>query len=120
MYFHNLNITGSWAEAKQVGGYHYAVSQQAAKAPEWIGFGPMFRKVKVKVVHGVTQGGLKYLNFYVKKLGQVGLAVGGLLGEDDHKAVSTPSGHCGLLLSMAQSADIHDRLVASVAAASFD
>merc|ERR1719229_1041333 len=120
MYFQELNITGSWAEAKQGGGYHYVVKQQATKSSEWLPFGPMFREVKVKVVHGVTQGGLEYLNFYVKKLGQVGLAVGGLLGEDDHKAVSTPSGHCGLHLSMAQSADIHGRLVTSVAAASFD
>jgi len=122
MYFHKLNITGSWVEAKQVGGYHYAVSQQAAKAPEWLTFGPIFRKVKVKVVHGVTEGGLKYLNFYVKNLGRVGLAVGGLLGEDDHKDVSTPSEHCGreMTLLEAQGARGHGASVTSVAAASFD
>jgi len=123
MYFLNLNITGSWAEAKQVGGYHYAVSQQAAKAPEWLAFGPMSQKLKVKVVHAVTEGGLKYLNFYVKNLRGVGLAVGGLLGEDDHKDVSTPSGHCGRamsLLGMAHAAHVYGPSVASVAAASFD
>jgi len=123
MYFHKMNITGSWAEAKQVGGYHYAISQQVDKAPEWLAFGPMFRKVKVKVVHGVTDGGLKYLNFYVKNLGRVGLAVGGLLGEDEHKDASTPSGHCGremTLLGMAEGTDAHVPTVTSVAAASFD
>jgi len=120
MYFQELNITGSWAGAKQIGGYNYVVTQQAATAPAWLSFGPMFREVKVKVVHGVTEGGLKYLNFYVKNLGNVGLAVGGLLGEDDHEAVSTPSGDCGLLLSMAQSEDTSGPVVTSVAAASFD
>jgi hypothetical protein len=123
MYFQKLNITGSWAEAKQVGGYHYAVSQQAAKAPEWLAFGPMFRKLKVKVAHGVTEGGLKYLNFYVKSLGRVRFAIGGLLGEDDHKDVSTPSEHCAramTLLGMSQGAHVRGPSVASVAAASFD
>merc|ERR1712085_153781 len=42
MYFHHVNITGSWAEAKQVGGYQYVASQQAVKPPEWIAFGPVF------------------------------------------------------------------------------
>jgi len=82
----------------------------------------MLRKVKVKVVHGVTDGGLKYLNFYVKNLGRVGLAVGGLLGEDDHNDVSTPSEHCGreMTLLETQGARGHGPSVTSVAAASFD
>jgi len=122
LYFQQLNITGSWAEAHQVGGYHYVVSQQAAKSPDWIAFGPMFRKVKVKVVHGATEAGLKYLNFYVKNLGRVGLAVGGLLGEDDHKDVSTPSEHCGREMTLLEThgARGHGPSVTSVAAASFD
>jgi len=123
MYFHKLNITGSWVEAKQVGGYQFAVSQQASQSPEWLAFGPMFRKVMVKVVHGVTEGGLKYLNLYVKNLGRVGITVGGLLGEDDHKDVSAPSGHCGremTLLGVGNGEHVHGTSVASVAAASFD
>jgi len=124
MYFHQLNITGSWAEAKQAGGYQYVASQQAAKPPEWIVFGPVSREITLKVVHGITEGGLTYLNFFVKNLGRVGLVVGGLLGEDDHKDVSTPSKHCGRELTLtdeaAQGAHVHGRSVTSVAAASFD
>jgi hypothetical protein len=123
MYFQELNITGSWAEAKQAGGYQYTVSHSAAKTPQWLAFGSTFRKVSVKVVHGRTQGGLKYLNFYVKKLGRVGLPVGGLLGEDDHKDASTPSASCGremTLLEMAPESHGHGRSESSVAAASFD
>jgi hypothetical protein len=86
MYFQELNITGSWAEAKQAGGYHYSVSQDDVETPEWVAFG----KVGLKVVHGRTDGGLSYLNVYVKHLGRAGFAVGGLLGEDDHADVITP------------------------------
>eukprot|EP00959_Pyramimonas_sp_CCMP1952_P252986 5285097-Pyramimonas_sp.AAC.1 len=27
MYFQELNVTGSWAESMQAGGYHYSASQ---------------------------------------------------------------------------------------------
>jgi len=130
LYFHHVNITGSWAEAKQVGGYQYiaaiqsATPTRAATPPEWIAFGPVSREVALKVVHGITESGLTYLNFFVKNLGRAGLAVGGLLGEDDHKDVSTPSSHCGRELTLAdeaaQGAHVHGPSVASVAAASFD
>jgi len=123
LYFQELNITGSWAEAKKVGGYHYVVSQRVAEAPEWIEFGSASRTVNVKVVHAHTQKGLKYLNFYVKNLGRVGFPVGGLLGEDDHIAASTPSAHCGremTLLEMAQGAKGHGESASSFAEASFD
>merc|ERR1712113_1262826 len=95
MYFQELNVTGSWAEAKQVGGYHYSVSQPFDKAPKWLAFGSgWFNKVELKVVHGRTDGGLKYLNVYVKHLGRAGFAVGGLLGEDDHQGVMLPPASC--------------------------
>ena len=90
MYFQELNVTGSWAEAKRTGGYHYDVSQSAVKTPQWVAFG----KVELKVVHGRTDSGLHYLNMYAKHLGRVGFAVGGLLGEDDHEDVSTPGAEC--------------------------
>ena len=90
MYFQQLNVTGSWAEAKQAGGYHYSVSQHDAKSPEWVAFG----KVELKVVHGRTDSGLLYLNLYVKHLGRAGFAVGGLLGEDDHEDVSIAPDAC--------------------------
>merc|ERR1719413_36647 len=80
MYFQELNVTGSWADAKQAGGYHYSISQSAVETPEWVAF----YTVELKVVHGHTQSGLQYLNLYVKHLGRAGFAVGGLLGDDDH------------------------------------
>lgn len=90
MYFQQLNITGSWATAKQDGGYHYTASQDVVGAPTWLALG----KVEVKVVHGRTQANLPYLNFYVKNLGRTGLPVGGLLGEDDHSGVDTSPEGC--------------------------
>jgi hypothetical protein len=96
MYFQELNVTGSWAEAKQAGGYHYGVSQTDVKTPEWIAFG----KVELKVVHGRTNSGLRYLNVYVKHLARAGHAVGGLLGEDDHEDVIAPPETCAKKLSL--------------------
>jgi len=117
MYFQELNVTGSWADAKQFGGYHYSVSQREAKTPEWVAFG----KVELKVVHGRTDSGLLYLNMYVKHLGRAGFAVGGLLGEDEHADVSAPLEGCVQRLSLV--AGTHSAggpVVASVALASFD
>ncbi|CAK0816731.1 unnamed protein product [Prorocentrum cordatum] len=90
MYFQELNITGSWAEAKQVGGYHYDVRQSVRTSPQWVAIG----RVELKVVHGRTESGTLYLNVFVKHLGRSGFAVGGLLGEDDHKDAMTPPASC--------------------------
>jgi hypothetical protein len=90
LYFKEANVTGAWAEAKNAGGYHYSVSQNDIEAPEWVAFG----KVELKVVHGRTDGGLPYLNVYMKHLRSAGVAVGGLLGEDDHEDVITPPEAC--------------------------
>jgi len=90
MYFQALNITGSWAEQQQAGGYHYSISEPAVEHPEWIAF----YTVELKVVSGRTQHGIEYLNFYVKHLGRAGFAVGGLLGEDDHTDASTVPASC--------------------------
>mmetsp|Transcript_37363 Transcript_37363/g.104877 ORF Transcript_37363/g.104877 Transcript_37363/m.104877 type:complete len:414 (-) Transcript_37363:134-1375(-) len=96
MYFRALNVTGAWAEAKQAGGYHYRSESVADEAPEWIGLG----KVELKVVHGRTDNGALYLNFYVKHLGRAGFAVGGLLGEDDHQDAETPPEECVQRISL--------------------
>jgi len=96
MYFQELNMTGAWAEAKQAGGYHYSISQHVVDTPEWLAFG----KVELKVVHGRTISGLRYLNVYVKHLGQAGYAVGGLLGEDDHSDVAQPPVSCRQKMSL--------------------
>jgi len=96
MYFQEVNVTGSWTEARKSGGYHYSVKHGDVETPEWVAFG----KVGLKVVHGRTDGGLPYLNVYVKHLGRAGFAVGGLLGEDDHEDVITPSANCAKSMSL--------------------
>merc|ERR1712113_592412 len=57
MYFQELNVTGSWAEAKQAGGYHYSVSQSEATSSGWEEFG----KVALKIVIAHTDKGVQYL-----------------------------------------------------------
>jgi len=113
MYFQELNITGSWAEAKQAGGYHHSILQYDAEIPQWVAFG----KVELKVVHGRTQSGLLYLNVYVKHLGRAGFAVGGLLGEDDHSDVVTPPAACAKQMSLAEGRGAEGSSAASVATA---
>jgi len=118
MYFQEVNVTGSWAEAKQSGGYHYSVSQREIKTPEWVALG----KIELKVVHGDNGGDLRYLNVYVKRLGRAGLPVGGLLGEDDHQDVSIPPEACAKHLSLADDV-VDDRTfpsASSVAVASLE
>jgi len=91
MYFQELNITGAWVEAKRTGGFYFNARDGAhGETPQWERFG----KVDVKVAHGRTEEGTRYLNFYVKHLANAGYAVGGLLGEDDHTEAVTPSGAC--------------------------
>jgi len=112
MYFQALNVTGSWAEAKQVGGYHYSVSQISVETPHWLSFG----SVQLKVAYGHADSAV-YLNVYVKHLGRAGFAVGGLLGEDDHQDVSTPPQACATHTELSELS--HPDGPASVAVASF-
>jgi hypothetical protein len=117
MYFQQLNVTGSWAEAQRAGGYHYSVSERDIEAPEWVAFG----KVELKVVHGRTDSGLLYLNLYVKHLGRAGFAVGGLLGEDDHEDVSAAPDSCAQRLALVDgSQSERSPSAVSVAVASFE
>merc|ERR1719277_1215147 len=91
IYFQELNLTGSWAKVRQAGGIVFRADEVDGKHDSsWMSLG----KVDLKVVHGHTQGGIRYLNVYVKHLGRVGLAIGGLLGEDDHSREETPSEEC--------------------------
>jgi hypothetical protein len=115
MYFQEVNVTGSWAEAKQAGGYHFSVSQGDVKAPQWLAFGA----VALKVVHGHTDSGFLYLNLYVKHLARAGFAVGGLLGEDDHGDASTAPEACVKQLSLLSLADDEGPSVASIGEATF-
>jgi len=98
MYIVGVNVTGSWADAKQAGWYRYAVSTRVVETPGWVAF----EKVELKVVQGHTQSGINYLNLYVKHLGRTGFAVGGLLGEDDHKDAMTPPEHCAHHVRLSQ------------------
>jgi len=101
MYFQEVNVTGSWAEAKKAGGYHYSVKHGDVETPEWVAFG----KVGLKVVQGRTDGGLSYLNVYVKHLSRAGYAVGGLLGEDDHEDVITPPADCAKRMALLETGE---------------
>ncbi|CAK0794555.1 unnamed protein product [Prorocentrum cordatum] len=96
MYFQELNISGSWAESRQQGGYQFTVLHRDAETLGWIGFG----KVEMKVVHGRTRRGLDYLNFYVRHLGQSGYPVGGLLGDDDHTEASAVPQECRRMVAV--------------------
>jgi hypothetical protein len=110
MYFQEVNVTGSWAQAKQAGGLHYAASENAVRNPGWVAFG----KVELKIIHGRTQSELPYLNVYVKHLGQTGYAVGGLLGEDDHTDAATAPASCKRRMNLAHaSRDARGRDAAS-------
>jgi len=117
MYFQGVNITGSWAEAKQAGGFNYSASGSPVETPQWVAFG----SVQVKVVHGRADGGFMYLNVYVKHLRRAGFAVGGLLGEDDHKYESTLPDGCATRTELHEPAHLHGprRAMASDAVASF-
>merc|ERR1719221_159902 len=116
LYFQELNVTGAWAEAKYTGGLRFQARGQFHEKPEWVKFG----KVQVKVGYGRTNEGIQYLNFYVKHLGHSGFAVGGLLGEDDHKEAAKPSPGCVHHTSLLQVAAVGESVPAfSVAEASF-
>merc|ERR1719437_378367 len=74
MYFQELNITGEWANAERSGGLIFRASGPRGKREyKWLRLG----KVRMKVVHGRTNTGTRYLNFYVKGLATTQLVVGG-------------------------------------------
>jgi len=91
-YFQEINITGTWASVQWNGGLKFrANGPPGARDSQWLQFG----KVGIKIVRGHTSKGIRYLNFYVRRLASAGLAVGGLLGQDDHTAQATRSRACG-------------------------
>jgi len=116
MYFQQVNITGAWADKTESGGFFYDALTEREPRARWDKFGP----VELKVVHGLTNSGIRYLNLFVKHLGQTGLAVGGLLGEDDHTEAATPTQDCRNTLSLnaATHSDGVSRVEVSVATAS--
>lgn len=89
MYFKTLNISGDWADERQIGGYAYT-AEIAEKHLGWQTFG----KIDLKVAWGRTPTGTKYLNFYVRHLKQVEHEVGGILGMDDYHLAAKPTAAC--------------------------
>ncbi|CAK0905497.1 unnamed protein product [Prorocentrum cordatum] len=113
LYFQALNVTGLWAEAKQAGGYHFDSHRGVNENSKWFTLG----SVEVKVAHGRTQGGILYLNFYVKHLRHAGFPVGGLLGEDDHQDATTQPVECKELVALRTALQNTDTSARSVATA---
>jgi len=92
MYFQELNITGEWVNAERSGGLNFrAHGPRSKKESKWLQLG----EVRMKIVHGRTNKGTRYLNFYVKGLSSTRLVVGGLLGEDDHTKEAARPRSCG-------------------------
>lgn len=96
LYFQVLNITGSWVDAKQQGGFHYHARDVESQPPLWERFG----NAQLKVAHGRTLEGTTYLNLYVRDLHRTRYPIGGLLGDDDHTEAATPPEGCGRRLSL--------------------
>jgi len=123
MYFQELNITGAWVDGKTAGGLHFRAGDVGTLGKIWGPKWERFGKIDVKVAHGRTQEGTRYLNFYVRHLARAGFAIGGLLGEDDHTEAATPSGEClrrSFSLLQKSEAQDHGPSVSSVAVASFE
>lgn len=101
MYIQTLNVTGGWAEAKHQGGLRFGAGAPVdRRGTNWMRFGTSAAHVDLKVVHGQTPAGIRYLNFFVRHLSDTGYHVGGLLGEDDHTAAATPDSQCKNLLTL--------------------
>ncbi|CAK0845215.1 unnamed protein product [Prorocentrum cordatum] len=96
IYFQEVNVTGTWADKAQPGGFHFNTRGARDNKPKWVNFGP----VELKVVHGHTGEGQQYLNVYLKNLRRAGLPVGGLLGEDDYTEAATPEAGCQETMSL--------------------
>jgi len=96
MYFQEINVTGTWADKAQPGGFHFDARGARHEKPQWVHLGP----VELKVGHGHTDKGILYLNVFVKNLGRAGVPVGGLLGEDDHTEAAAPADGCQKLFSL--------------------
>jgi hypothetical protein len=90
LYFTEINITGTWTRGRRAADLTWAAEDVVPGRPRW----NSFRQVSVKVVHGRTLLGTRYLNVLVRGLDKANLGIGGLLGEDDHTAASTPSIGC--------------------------
>lgn len=95
VYFQMVKISGAWTNQSESLRF-FASGDDKSSSMIWTRFG----KIDLKVVNGRTREGIDYLNIYARHLGNAGCAVGGLLGEDDHGDVSTPSEACTRQMSL--------------------
>jgi len=115
VYFQMVKISGAWTNQSE-GLSFFASPGAKPSSMMWTRFG----KVELKVVNGKTREGIDYLNIFARNLGKSGYAVGGLLGEDDHKDVSTPEACARQMSLLAGGFTDEASSVASVAEGSFD
>jgi len=94
VYFQIINVSGTWAEAKSVGGFHFRAGGGKEQL-EWTRLG----EVDLKVIAGHTQEGVSYLNLFVRLIKSTRLAIGGLLGEDDHEEAASRPEQCRQVVS---------------------
>jgi hypothetical protein len=91
MYFTAINITGQWSrEHAKTKTTFIAGAAPPRTSTGWVHYG----RVALKVVHGSTAMGARYLNFFVRHVAKAGYRVGGLLGEGDHTRASSSDNEC--------------------------
>jgi len=115
VYFQIVQISGAWTNQSESLRF-FASPDDKPSRKMWSSYG----RVDLKVVNGKTRAGIDYLNVFARNLGNAGYAVGGLLGEDDHGDVGTPSEACTRQMSLLAGGFTGDASsVASVAEGSF-
>lgn len=96
MYIDSLHITGKWVVERQLGVLSFFSGKRTELSDNWLTFGVL----KLKVVHGSTSGGTKYLNLFAKDLSKVHFSIGGILGLDDHSQAATREEECKRAISL--------------------
>ncbi|CAK0841370.1 unnamed protein product [Prorocentrum cordatum] len=96
MYIDCLHITGKWVVERQLGVLSFFSGKRTELSENWLTFGVL----KLKVVHGSTSGGTKYLNLFAKDLSKVHFSIGGILGLDDHSQAATREEECKRAISL--------------------
>jgi len=95
MYFQVIKISGTWTN--QTSPLQFSARADATlRNMIWTRFGTIDLKVKM----GQTTGGINYLNIFAKHLRHSGYHFGGLLGDDDHMEVSSPSTECAVRIAL--------------------
>lgn len=90
MYIAELHMHGHWVDDLEYGGMHFFANEGPEGAGDWMTFG----QLDLKVVHGRTSGGVRYLNLLARHLKKVPYPIGGILGLDDFTHAATPEDEC--------------------------